>query len=299
MHTTHIGQVDLNLLPPLVALLEERHVSRAATRVRLSQPAMSRALQRLRRQFGDELLVRGAQGYALTPRAERLRAQLAAVVPGLEQLFATETFDPATAVQSFRVAASDYIVSAFGPALVQAIVTQSPQSVVSCEVLDEHMFDKLGTGMLDLVIFGRPAPSRYRSQFLFADRLVCVVAAEHPLARRTSVSMSNYLRWPHLSIDTGLPGIDGELEARGTPRRVAVSMPYHVPAASVLPGTELVLTIPAGLAPQFADPDRTRVLNAPREMGGPEFYAIWHPRLDDDPSHRWLREVVRGVAAPD
>ena len=73
MHPTHIDQVDLNLLPRLVALLEERHVSRAAERARLSQPAMSRALQRLRRQFSDELLVRRPDGYALTPRAERIR----------------------------------------------------------------------------------------------------------------------------------------------------------------------------------------------------------------------------------
>jgi DNA-binding transcriptional LysR family regulator len=297
MQPTHIDRVDLNLLPPLVALLEERHVSRAADRLALSQPAMSRALQRLRRHFGDELLVRGPDGYSLTPCAERILAQLATVVTELNHLFATETFDPATAAQSFRLAVSDYTVSAFGPALVQRILVQSPNSTVTCEAIDARALDKLDAGTLDLVIYGRAAPDQYRSQHLFSDRFVCVVAAEHPLAQRTSESLSQYVRWPHLSIDVGQPWVDQALEARDTARRVAVVMPYHVLGSNILPGTDLVLTVPARVVSQFADSGRTRVLDAPRELGVVQFYAVWHPRVDEDPSHSWLRQVVRTVAA--
>ena len=293
----HIDQVDLNLLPQLVALLEERHVSRAADRVRLSQPAMSRALQRLRRHFGDELLVRGPDGYSLTPRAERIRDQLATAVTQLEQLFANETFDPAAAAQAFRLAASDYTVATLGPALVRTILTQSPNSTVSCEILDAQAFDKLDAGTLDLVIYGRTAPDRYRSEHLFTDRFACIVAAEHPLAQQTSVSLSTYLRWPHVSIEIGQPWFDRVLEALATSRRITVSIPYFALAPSVLPGTELVLTIPARLA-HLADPAQTRTLAAPRELGELDFYAVWHPRFDADPSHSWLRQVVRSVAAP-
>jgi DNA-binding transcriptional LysR family regulator len=298
MRTTHIDQVDLNLLPPLVALLEERHVSRAADRVRLSQPAMSRALQRLRRHFGDELLVRGPDGYSLTPRAERIRDQLATAVTHLEQVFAPETFDPAAAAQSFRLAVSDYTVSTLGPALVRTILTESPNSAVSCEALDAQAFDKLDAGALDLVIYGRAAPEKYCSEHLFTDRFVCVVAAEHPLAHQTSVSLSTYLRWPHLAIEIDQPWIDWALEALGTSRRIAVSMPYFAPAPSILPGTELILTIAAQLAHHNADDPRTRVLAAPREFGELQFYAVWHPRFGKDPSHSWLRQVVRTVASP-
>jgi DNA-binding transcriptional LysR family regulator len=296
MHPTHIDRVDLNLLPPLVALLEERHVSRAANRLALSQPAMSRALQRLRRHFGDELLVRGPDGYALTPRAERILAQLATVVSELNHLFATETFDPAAAAQSFRLAISDYSVSAFGPALVREILIQSPNSTVTCESLDTRALEKLDAGTLDLVIYGRVAPDRYCSQHLFTDRFVCVVAAEHPLAQRKSMSLSQYLSWPHLSIDIGQPGVDRAFEARGAPRRVAVVMPYHVVGSSILPGTELVLTVPARLVSQFADSSLIRVLDAPRELGDVQFHAVWHPRVDRDPAHSWLRNIVRTVA---
>ncbi|GBG37788.1 LysR family transcriptional regulator [Mycobacterium montefiorense] len=298
MLTTHIDRVDLNLLPPLVALLEERHVSRAADRLALSQPAMSRALQRLRRHFGDELLVRGPDGYSLTPRAERIRDQLATVVTELDQLFANETFDPATTPQSFRLAVSDYTVAAFGPALVRRILRQSPNSTVICEALDARVFDKLDAGTLDLAIYGRAAPERYSSQHLFTDRFVCVVAAEHPLTARTSVSLSQYLRWPHLSIDVGRPWVDLALESRGATRRVAVVLPYHVVGSSILPGTDLVLTVPARLVSQFADSSRVRVLHAPRELGDVQFYTVWHPRLDSDPAHSWLRGIVRDVAGP-
>jgi DNA-binding transcriptional LysR family regulator len=259
---------------------------------------MSRALQRLRRHFGDELLVRGPDGYSLTPRAERIRNQLATAVTHLEQLFAPEAFDPAAAAQSFRLAVSDYTVARLGPALVRAILTESPNSTVSCEVLDARAFEKLDAGTLDLVIYGRTAPERYCSEHLFTERFVCVVAAEHPLAHQTSVSLSTYLRWPHLAIEIDQPWIDLALEALGTPRRIAVSMPYFALAPSILPGTELILTIAAQLAHDNADRARTRVLAAPREFGELEFYAVWHPRFDQDPSHRWLRHVVRTVAVP-
>src|SRR5580692_2221921 len=108
MHVDYLGRVDLNLLAPLAALLEERHVSRAADRVGVTQPAMSHALRRLRALLDDEILVRAAGGYVLTPRAQRLQRQLAVIVPGLESLFAPETFDPGQAAERFHVAGTDY-----------------------------------------------------------------------------------------------------------------------------------------------------------------------------------------------
>jgi DNA-binding transcriptional LysR family regulator len=96
-----------------------------------------------------------------------------------------------------------------------------------------------------------------------------------------------------LAIEIDQPWIDRALEALGTPRRIAVSMPYFALAPSILPGTELILTIAAQLAHDNADRARIRVLAAPREFGELRFYAVWHPRFDQDPSHRWLRHVER------
>src|SRR4051794_39587279 len=119
MHSTNIHRVDLNLLPPLIALLEERQISRAASRVGLSQSAMSRALQRLRRALGDELLARTAGGSRLPPRPPRVRAQLAAVVPALDAVFADDPFEPAQAALDTQLAASDSLAPVLAPPLYQ------------------------------------------------------------------------------------------------------------------------------------------------------------------------------------
>ena len=119
MHATHIGRVDLNLLPALIALLEERHVSRAALRAGMSQPAMSRALQRLRRTLDDDLLVRTAEGYQITPRGERILDRLASAIPQLEDVFAGADFDPSTTAQVIRLAASDYAQAVLAPGLTR------------------------------------------------------------------------------------------------------------------------------------------------------------------------------------
>src|ERR1700744_5973951 len=182
MHQTHISGVDLNLLPALAALLEERHVSRAATRVGLSQPAMSRALQRLRRTFDDALLVSRRDGYTLTPRAERLRGRLTALLPDLEELFGSEEFDPTTAQESYKLALSDYSVAAFGADLARSVRAQSPGSTLAYQLLDNDSFEHLSTGAIDLLILGRPAPAQFSGQSLFTDRFVCAVAADHKLA---------------------------------------------------------------------------------------------------------------------
>src|SRR5438309_6361025 len=117
----HLEGVDLNLLPSLAALLEERHVTRAADRSGLSQPAMSRALARLRKLLDDQLLIRDGGGYVLTPRAERIQRQLADLMPRLETVFAAEVFDPATADEHYRIAATDYPLLLFLPQVAREI----------------------------------------------------------------------------------------------------------------------------------------------------------------------------------
>ena len=297
MHQTHITGVDLNLLPALAALLEERHVSRAASRVGLSQPAMSRALQRLRRIFDDTLLVSSRDGYALTPRAERIRGHVAAVLPELDALFGSEHFDPTTARESYRLALSDYSVAAFGADLARAVRAQSPDSTLAYQLLDDDSFDHLTTGAVDLLILGRRAPPQFSSQLLFTDRFVCAVAADHKLARRRQLSLRDYLRFPHIRIDIERGGQHLIERTLGSPRNVVISTPFHAFAPEMLTGTDLVLTFPARLAPRFSDASHISIVEAPPELPELPFYSVWHPRLDHDPSRGWLRDITRGVAA--
>src|SRR6266436_5892969 len=150
MLVAHLERVDLNLLPPLAALLEEQHVTRAAERSGLSQPAMSRALARLRLLLDDQLLVRDGSGYVLTPRAERIERQLAGLMPQLETLFAAELFDPATAEEHYRLAATDYSLLLFLHQVAREVNKLSPHSVLRIESPRGAVFDDVLHGRLDL-----------------------------------------------------------------------------------------------------------------------------------------------------
>ena len=310
MRMAHIDEVDLNLLPALAALLEERHVSRAAARVHLSQPAMSRILQRLRRVLGDELLVRTPNGYQLTPRAERIQGQLVAIVPRLETLFSGERFDPAEAAQTFRISGTDYAMTAFGPALFRRVFRESPHSTLRFEIWHDGVFQDAERGIVDLVfcpavyrrVFGMAAPRSLRSERLFDDRFLCVLSRDNPLAARASLSLAEYLRCPHVVVTTAQGRqtvIDLKLESLGTPRRASLTVPYLEAALRSVPGTLLVATLPERTVALHREDPSIKVLEAPSEISTMQYTMSWHPRLDDDPGHAWLRDTVRSVTRDD
>jgi DNA-binding transcriptional LysR family regulator len=296
MRMTDIRGVDLNLLGPLAALLSERHVSRAAERVNMSQPAMSRALRKLRDTLGDELLVRSQAGYQLTPRAERIQRQLAVILPSLESLLSDEAFDPRTAAQAFRLAGTDYTVTVLGSALFQRVFQQSPNSTLQFEAWHHAVFHDIERGVIDLIFHGGAAPPPLRSEHLFDDHFVCLLSREHPLAAHPHIALDEYLACSHVvvNIADGQQGaIDQRLQARGTPRRASLTVAFHAAAAAAVPGTMLVATLPWRLATNNARDNTTRVIRAPTEFETMSFSMAWHPRLDNEPAQQWLRDTIR------
>ncbi|MFJ6987295.1 MULTISPECIES: LysR family transcriptional regulator [unclassified Streptomyces] len=290
-----IESVDLNLLAPLHALLQERHVSRAAARLHMSQPSMSRALQRLRATLGDELLVRGPRGYQLTPRAERVQAELQLALPRLEHVFSGEVFDPATAARAFRLAGTDYTISLLSGALLGRILEQSPGSTVNFSRWHHAMFSDVEHGLTDLLIHGGTPPPPLRSRRLFAEGYSCLVSDRHPLARSTAPTLDEYLDCAHIVIDVidGRQGhVDRCLDALGRPRRATVTVPYHAAAATAVPDSLLIATLPTSYARRHVTPGATTLLPAPDEITPMNYAMTWHPRLDDDPAHRWLRDTI-------
>jgi DNA-binding transcriptional LysR family regulator len=206
MPMTHLEGLDLNLLPPLAALLEERHVTRAAERSGLSQPAMSRTLARLRQLLDDQLLVRAGSGYVLTPRAERIQPQLAGLMPQLETLFAAVAFDPATAEEHYRLAATDYALLLFLHRVARELNKFSPHSALRIESPGDAVFDDVLHGRLDLSFYVAAPPAAFSRELLFEDICVCVMSSDHPLAKRERLTLDEYVRCSHLVIDI----IDGE-----------------------------------------------------------------------------------------
>jgi DNA-binding transcriptional LysR family regulator len=300
MLMTHLRGIDLNLLPALAALLEERQVTRAAERSGLSQPAMSRALARLRRLLDDQLLVRGRSGYVLTPRGERIQRQLADLMPQIETLFAAELFDPATAEEHYRLAATDYALLLFLHQVAREVNRLSPRSTLRIESPGDAVFDDMLHGRVDLSFYVSALPAPFRQQLLFEDICVCVMSADNPLARRKRLRLDDYLRCSHLVIDI----IDGEqpliadrLKGLGVARRAAVTVPLNLAALAALPGTNLVATLNRRLVKRYANDAALAVVAAPIELEPFQYFMFWHPRLDHDRAQQWLRDTIRSVAA--
>lgn len=299
MRESDIPGVDLNLLGPLVALLRERHVSRAADAAGMSQPAMSRALAALRRVFDDELLLRGPGGYRLTPRAQRLQRDLATIVPQLENLFSETPFDPLSATHDFWLAGTDYMLAVIAPPLLRAALAQSPGSTLHFGGWHDGTYPDADRGALDIVFSGPAARHSLRSERLFDDRPVCVMSAGHPLSAAGTIALPDYLDCDHVVIDLHAgrqASFDTRVEALGRARRARVTVRDHPLAIAAVRETRLVATVPARLAVDLAADPSLAVAWAPPEFGTISFSMAWHPRLDGDPAQRWLRDTIRAVA---
>ncbi|GAA5056580.1 DNA-binding transcriptional LysR family regulator [Thermocatellispora tengchongensis] len=286
---------DLNLLETLAVLLEERHISRAAERMHLSQPAMSRTLQRLRAMFGDELLVRAPQGYTLTPRARSIQHELADILPRLDALLRGGSFDPAAATDSFRIALTDYATTLLGPGIFQPLFHQAPGVSLTAKPLDEQTFADLDSGRLDLAILGVQPPKQLRWEVLFEEDLVCVVSADHPVTGYR-MSLADFLSFPHVVVvifGEEQTVVEQRLAQLGHRRPSGLRVPYFSAAVTALPGTSLVATLPRRLAERYDADAGLRLLEMPAEFSPFLYGMAWHPRVDGDPAHGWLREIAR------
>lgn len=296
MHVMHTLRADLNLVPALAVLLEERHISRAASRLGLSQPATSRALQRLRSLLGDPLLIRERDGYRLTARAQILRAQLEGVLPALEALLSPDEFDPAVSTTEIHLAGTDYAVQAYGPAICTGLMQESPMSSVRFHSWRyDTMDEQIRRGRVELGLFGIHSPSDLSTADLLTEQFVCVVDTDHP-AIDTALTLTEYCRLRHLVVDVtdGIqPDVDLPLHERSLRRTAAVTVPYHSVVPLILSGTDLVATIPAGLAGHWPAVHRVRILQAPAEVRRLTYRMVWHPAYDNDRRHRWVRSTVR------
>ncbi|WP_437738166.1 LysR family transcriptional regulator [Sorangium sp. So ce1335] len=300
-----LAALDLNLLVVLDTLLAERHVTRAAARLGMTQPACSHALGRLRRALGDPLLVRGARGAMLpTPRAEALAPGLRAALRGLASAVRGEPrFEPATARRTFRLAAGDYAELVLLPPLLSLLAGEAPGVhvwMMPLALTREEVVAQLASGAVDVVI-GPPRrgwPEGLYVRPLFEERFRCVVRRDHPAARRR-LTLDRYCALSHLLVaPRGTPGslVDDALTALGRSRRIAAAVPHFLVAPHVVAATDLMATLGARLVDATAAPLGLTVLPPPLELAGFSLAMIWHERTHHDPAHRWLRDQVASTA---
>ncbi len=299
MRITHLRQADLNLLVVFTALAEERNVTRAANRLLLSQPAVSRALHRLRETFRDDLLIRTASGYEPTPKGERLLHELSTTLPRLDRLLSGSNFDPNTEETTFRVAVTDHASHILGPVICRTVLPQAGKVSFDLVSFGDHTFEAIEKGRLDLLLNADDGhlPPRFENESIFEDGFACVAASES--AYRRKVTLKQYLAATHIGVGIlgGMQTIpDKRLAAIGARRRCAMWVPYFSAAIRCVPGTPLLATVPARMGRLEAKNPALRVLSPPDVLGRFRYLMAWHPRMNTDAAHIWLRDTIREAA---
>jgi len=299
-----MSRPDLNLLVTLDVLLAEGSVAGAAKRLRLSPSAMSRALSRLRETTGDPLLVRAGRGLVPTPRALELRARVGPLVEEAEALLRpAETLDLSRLERTFTFRNRDGFVETFGPALLKRLEKEAPGVRLFFVPKVGKDPTPLRDGSVDLetgVVEGTTGPE-VRAQALFRDRFVGVVRQGHPLSRG-EVTAERYAGGRHIQISNRGRVVDkGQfdtiLETMGLTRVIGTVVGDFSEAVALVRGSDLIATVPeryTGLmrADLFSFP-------LPIPQPGHTVSLLWHPRMDADPAHRWLRACVREVCGGD
>ncbi|HTR91911.1 MAG TPA: LysR family transcriptional regulator [Trebonia sp.] len=295
-------EIDLNLLLALGALLEDRNLTRAGERIGMSQPAMSAALARLRRHFGDDLLEREGRGYKRTVFGEQL---LPAVREALRQMETTmqrsPRFDPAESDREFSIAASDYIVSILAEPLLRLVKQTAPRIRLNLHPLPAalpHATHVLSTDDLLIGPVGYDFPGRRVE--LFRDRFVCVVdPAVTGLTEGSVLTLDDLARMPHAA-PTFAPGshtpVDQVLDELGIAPRTTVTVFGWLSVPFVLPGTGMVAIMPERMARLASRSTRLAILEPPFGLVELVEAAYWHPSRTDDPAVRWLLHTLQEAA---
>ena len=291
---------DLNLLVTLDVLLAEGSVARAAQRLRLSPSAMSRALARLRATTGDPLLVRAGRGLVPTPRALALRERVGRLVQdGEAVLRPAEALDLERLVRTFTLRTSDGFVENFGPHLLARVGAEAPGVRLRFVQKANKDSASLRDGTVDLdtgVVEGTTGPE-VRAQALFRDRFIGVVRKGHALSRGR-ITPARYAAGRHICVSRrGLDKgpIDEALNPLGLERQIVTIVGGFATALALARATDLIASVPERHTGNL----RAGMHSFPLPVALPEITIslLWHPRLDADPAHRWLRGCVRDACA--
>ncbi|MBW6527736.1 LysR family transcriptional regulator [Sphingomonas sp. RHCKR7] len=296
--TSPIKPVDANLLTTLAILLQTRSISRAAKRMGVSQPTVSRSLGQLRAALADPLLVRSGGRMALTQRGAELAQPLEAWLATTSTLLQPATFSPATLDRRFTVAASDYgVLSVLSP-MLPSIQAVAPACRIDVTPYSEDMFQKLAAGEIDIIVHGfNPDQAVAHARPLFQETQSVILRRDHPLlsSGATALSFHDYLAWPHIAISIGAAGYDhvdtclAELSAR---RQVLVRVPYFYAAPDLIGGSDAILTMPSRAANRFANLHNLACLSAPDEIAGFGYWALVHERSVRDAATQWLTDML-------
>lgn len=297
-----MSEPDLNLLFALDALLTEKNVTRAAKAMQLSASAMSRTLSRLRAETGDPLLVRAGRDMVLTPYAEEIRERTRNLVRDARAVLRPppEAPDFSTLRRTFAIRANEGFIEAFGALLIAEVTALAPFVRLHFVSKPEKSAAALREGSADLEVgvLEEMGPE-VRVRALFRDRFVGVVRKGHPLDAEQDVTLERYAAFGHVATPYGRQitgALDAAMASAGLERTIVATVPSFTSALAVVRASDLIALLPASF--MDTQPDASVAdfsFELPVATEGFTVSQMWHPRLEVDPVHRWLRELVLGV----
>lgn len=307
----NIERVDLNLLVYLDVLLRERNVTRAASYLGITQPAMSNGLRRLRELFDDALLVRTSEGMTPTEQALELQPVVRSVLATIERAVQPKKpFDPSQSTRVFRIMASDYAESTLVPAVLARLQSEAPGVALDIMTPSDVSYLNVEQGKVDMVINRFDSmPQSFHQTTVWQDDFSCLLSVASPLL--DEFGLDSYLQARHVWVSkTGmgvgvgvdpsaaqnLGWVDDALERIGRKRRITVFTRHYQVAMLLAQQPHLVVTIPSKLARLAQDDPRLAIKPPPFEIPPFELKMAWSPLLQRNPGHQWLRRLIVEVA---
>lgn len=299
MKSIDLSGIDLNLLVAFEALYEEQSVTVAAQRLHIGQPAMSAALGRLRSLFADDLFVRIGREMKPTTKAMAIAPQVVAVLNAVRETLAElQTFDPATAQQTFTLATADYFGSLVVPKLLARFKQSAPQIDLRLITVDEESFAEVlenGTADLALVTFSN-LPTHILKETLLTGKYIGTCRVGHPALTQGRVGLEQLVAFPHalftLRRDV-TSGIDQALAGQGLTRRVALAVPYWLVLPAAIATSDLLAAIPSCLEKHFLQYYPLEMFELPLEVPHWVISMAWSKLSDGDAANLWLRQLLR------
>ncbi|MVW63578.1 LysR family transcriptional regulator [Massilia sp. NEAU-DD11] len=296
------SSIDLNLLSVFQEVYRERQISAAARRLGLTQSAVSNALARLRRTFGDELFVRTAYGMQPTPLAQQMAEPIGAAMAQVALALSQRSrFDPATGARRFTLAMTDVGEVYFMPVLIERCRTVAPNvEIASLRANGLTLKDDMETGRVDLAIgaFEDVSEALYH-RALFRQPFVSMFRKDHPLAKG-KVDLERFVATPHLIVDAAqspYDRINGLLEKAGVTAGARFRVPHFTAVPYIVSTSELVVTVPQKLAESAASPFGLKWIEPPLALPALQTNVFWHRRFNHDPGIQWLRGLIADVFA--
>jgi DNA-binding transcriptional LysR family regulator len=297
----HLSQVDLNLFVVLEAIYREGNLTRAGRQLKLTQPAMSHALKRLRELLKDPLFIREGANMVPTPFSRNMINDVRQALQILElNLYEDRNFDPAHTRRNFQLGFWEIMESTILPRLASLMAKAAPEmSITTLRVKRREIETELAAGTLDLALdIPINMSDSIRQAPLFSDRVVVMARAGHP-AIGEELDLDTYLKQDHILVSSRRLGpslVDAELNRKGRKRRIVLRCQHYFAACRVVSETDMLLTIPEHHAQLLNSRFNHRLYPFPlKSLQQLEIHMYWHESAENDPPNRWLREQIRKV----